>query len=267
VHGQDVYGIGFVEGVPVNPKDTESLARRISFIRETHYGGFWDFASNMEHGDTAYSNLGLPAHTDNTYFSEPSGLQCFHLLHHTQGQGGQSLFVDGFNVAKQLLSESPLAFQVLSEFRVSAHSAGDSQVHLRPLPSSGHPILNLDPRTKELWQVRFNNDDRSVVGLPPAASTKTNNDYKQVLEFYRALSEWTRLLRSPKNELWLQLSPGTLVMFNNWRVLHGRSSFTGSRRLCGCYIGMDDFQSRLRVLSSSRRKSHSSTTDDPKNWL
>jgi trimethyllysine dioxygenase len=179
---------------------------------------------------------------------------------HSQGsQGGKSLFVDGFNVAKQLLSESPWAFQILSEFRISAHSAGDSQVHLTPLPSSGHPILNLDPGSKELWQVRFNNDDRSVVSLPGGQPSST------VLDFYKALSEWTRLLRSPKNELWLQLSPGTLVMFNNWRVLHGRSSFTGSRRLCGCYIGMDDFQSRLRTLP--RRGGANSTNDDPKSWL
>lgn len=227
----------------------------------------------MEHGDTAYSSLGLPAHTDNTYFTEPSGLQCFHLLHHTLGQGGKSLFVDGFSVAQQLLRESPLAFQVLSEFRLIAHSAGDSQVHLQPLPSSGYPILNLDPSTRELWQVRFNNDDRSVLRSSNACSngsshettseTTTTDPGTDILEFYKALSEWTRLLRSPKNEVWLQLSPGTLVMFNNWRVLHGRSAFTGSRRLCGCYIGMDDFQSRLRVVRRSQRRGDS----DPKQWL
>jgi trimethyllysine dioxygenase len=32
-------------------------------------------------------------------------------------------------------------------------------------------------------------------------------------------------------------------------VLHGRSSFTGKRRMCGAYVGADEFRSRLAVLS------------------
>jgi trimethyllysine dioxygenase len=39
------------------------------------------------------------------------------------------------------------------------------------------------------------------------------------------------------------------VAFDNHRVLHGRSSFTGKRRMCGAYIGVDEFRSRLAVLS------------------
>jgi trimethyllysine dioxygenase len=57
----------------VDPKKTEELARRIAFIRETHYGRFWDFTANMAHGDTAYTNLGIGAHTDSTYFTDPIG--------------------------------------------------------------------------------------------------------------------------------------------------------------------------------------------------
>jgi trimethyllysine dioxygenase len=56
----DVYGIGFVDNTPVTVKDTEALINRICFIRQTHYGGFWDFTANLEHGDTAYTSLALP---------------------------------------------------------------------------------------------------------------------------------------------------------------------------------------------------------------
>lgn len=31
-------------------------------------GGFWDFTADLAHGDTAYTNLALKAHTDSTYF-------------------------------------------------------------------------------------------------------------------------------------------------------------------------------------------------------
>ena len=46
-----------VDGVPVTTEATEKLARRIAFIRESHYGGFWDITADLKHGDTAYTNL------------------------------------------------------------------------------------------------------------------------------------------------------------------------------------------------------------------
>ncbi|KAG8889332.1 hypothetical protein FRB99_003996, partial [Tulasnella sp. 403] len=64
----DQFGFCFIEGVPPTPEATEGLCRRIAFIRETQYGGFWDFTSDLKHGDTAYTNLALKAHTDGTYF-------------------------------------------------------------------------------------------------------------------------------------------------------------------------------------------------------
>ena len=36
------------------------------------------------------------------------------------------------------------------------------------------------------------------------------------------------------------------TVFDNWRVLHGRSAFSGKRRMCGAYIGRDDYVSRLK---------------------
>ena len=33
------------------------------------------------------------------------------------------------------------------------------------------------------------------------------------------------------------------VVFDNWRIPHGRSAFTGKRRLYGAYISGDDFVS------------------------
>jgi trimethyllysine dioxygenase len=50
------------------------------------------------------------------------------------------------------------------------------------------------------------------------------------------------------------------VAIDNHRVLHGRSSFTGKRRMCGAYIGVDEFRSRLAVLSE-RFSSESPVSD------
>ena len=39
------------------------------------------------------------------------------------------------------------------------------------------------------------------------------------------------------------------AVVDNHRVLHGRSAFTGKRRMCGAYIGKDEFTSKLVVLA------------------
>ena len=36
---------------------------------------------------------------------------------------------------------------------------------------------------------------------------------------------------------------------DNQRVLHGRSEFDGRRRMCGAYVGMDEYRSKLAVLT------------------
>ena len=38
-------------------------------------------------------------------------------------------------------------------------------------------------------------------------------------------------------------------VIDNHRVLHGRSAFDGKRRMCGAYIGIDEYRSKLAVLS------------------
>ncbi|KAI9358284.1 hypothetical protein DFJ73DRAFT_622275, partial [Zopfochytrium polystomum] len=239
----DEYGIGFVNGVPPTPEATEALTRRICFIRESHYGAFWDFSANNAHGDTAYTNIPLPAHTDTTYFTDPIGIQLFHLL--ATGTGGSSLYVDGFRAASLLKQRHPTAYSLLSSTPVPTHCAGDADTCIVQRP--GYPIFRHDPVSGELLQVRFNNDDRSPVGAPTVG-----NSAAQVRDFYAALKAWMALLKERDSELWVQLQPGTVVAMDNWRVLHGRSSFTGFRRMCGAYLGHDDYSSRVRNLVYGR---------------
>jgi trimethyllysine dioxygenase len=47
------------------------------------------------------------------------------------------------------------------------------------------------------------------------------------------------------------LAPGEALLFDNWRVLHGRAAYTGHRRLCGGYVNREDVESRLRLSAST----------------
>ncbi|KIL59573.1 hypothetical protein M378DRAFT_14705 [Amanita muscaria Koide BX008] len=243
----DKFGFCFVSGVPATPETTEELSRKIAFIRETQYGQFWDFTSDLAKGDTAYTTMALGAHTDTTYFTDPCGLQLFHLLSHTDGSGGASLLVDGFYVASILKELHPEAYEVLSQVPVPAHAAGELSALYQPSPTKGYPILRHDPANNQLFQVRWNNDDRSVMNyIEPGMVDK----------WYDAIRLWHQGLQSPDSEYWVQLRPGTAVVIDNHRVLHGRSAFDGRRRMCGAYIGMDEFRSKLAVLREKFGASH-----------
>lgn len=241
------FGFALVKNTPKTPEDTQKLLERIAFIRLTHYGGFYDFTPDLEHGDTAYTNIALKAHTDTTYFSDPAGLQMFHLLEFT-GTGGESLLVDGFKAAKTLRTENPKAYATLSRVRVPTHSAGDLDKCIRPsVGNHSFPIINHDPATGLLYQIRYNNDDRSTM-------TAWHDD-SEVEEFYDALRAWDEVLTRPSEELSFAYEPGTALIFDNWRVLHGRAAFTGSnRRMCGGYINRDDYESRRRLTTLGRDK-------------
>ena len=81
-------------------------------------------------------------------------------------------------------------------------------------------------------------------------------------------SKFDAIISDPENQYWFQLRPGRLlsalccfrkggpalmtIVFDNWRVLHGRSAFTGKRRMCGMisFLELDALSVKLtRVLT------------------
>ncbi|GAM39649.1 trimethyllysine dioxygenase [Talaromyces pinophilus] len=235
------WGYCLVKGVPVTPEATEKLLKRIAFIRETHYGGFWDFTSDLTFKDTAYTDEALGGHTDNTYFSDPARLQLFHLLEHTQGEGGKTLLVDGFYAAWRMLAEDPQNVEAFTDYAQPWHSSGNEHVSIQPYRH--FPVFERDPTSARLLRIRWNNYDRAAkIDWTPAMA----------MHWYRAARYWNAIISRKSIQKWLQLEPGTALLFDNWRMLHGRSEFTGKRRMCGGYINNDDFVSRFRLLKNGR---------------
>lgn len=247
-------GVVFVEGTPFDDSiHTKKLLERIGPIRETHYGGFYDFIPDMAKADTAYTNIALAAHTDTTYFTDPAGLQAFHLLSHTpapgepDATGGESLLVDGFHAASKLKRSAPKLYQELIGHVLPWHSSGNSGVTITP--DKLLPVIEEGRPGRRVTKVRWNADDRGVV---PLKSSKLRP--RRLVQWYEAAAKWEQILRSKELEYWYQLRPGTTVIFDNHRVLHGRSAFTGLRRICGGYISMEDFVSRWRNSNLTREE-------------
>ena len=74
--------------------------------------------------------------------------------------------------------------------------------------------------------------------------------------FQRARRRLSELFADPRFELRFPLRAGELMMFNNSRVLHGRTAYDpneGRRHLQGCYIDLDGPRSLYRTLSRRLR--------------
>ncbi|MGO9426344.1 MAG: trimethyllysine dioxygenase [Steroidobacteraceae bacterium] len=225
------YGFALASGMPPTIEATEELVTRIGYVRETIFGGMWDFTANLAFKDTAYTSAAIGPHTDGTYSIDSPGFQLFHCLKF-DGIGGESTLVDGFKVAEQIRRTDPMAFEILSTVRVPAHYLGDG-VHLR----AEHPVIGLD-HNGDFVQIAYNNYDRAPFRLPTP----------RMNAFYRALKLFNQLINDPANEITMRLAPGTALLFDNWRTLHGRRAYQGFRRLCGAYLNKEDFDSKLRVL-------------------
>lgn len=86
----------------------------------------------------------------------------------------------------------------------------------------------------------------------------TQNDYSpsEVLAFYDAYYQLTKLLYKSENVVDFQLQPGQIALFQNTRVMHGRSAYeviggtsvSAPRWLQGTFFEYDVIFSKLRVL-------------------
>ena len=245
-------GFCFIPRTPPDPQSTQSLVERIAHIRPTHYGGFWDFTSEPNPIDTAYTDDYLPPHTDNTYFTDPAGLQLFHCLQPATAGGGESTFVDGFAAAQYLYDKFPQHYHALSTYPITSAALGSSAGSFYNTASArrGYPVFLhsspspsiTPPSPTNLAQIRWNNLDR----ISPTTPSFPN--HTALKSWYGAAREWSRILESPDFLITVQLKPGEPVIFDNWRVLHGRLGFEGKRRVCGAYVGMDDFRARCRAM-------------------
>lgn len=226
-------GFGLVSGVPTDQASAQSLASRIGYVRRTIFGDMWTLSSEVvEHADSAYGSATLEPHTDGCYSHDGPGMQMFACSERT-GTGGESVMVDGFAAADVLRSMDPDSFDLLTRVSVPGHYI-EAGIHLQ----ASRPTITLHA-DGSIRQVTFNNYDRSPFLLPAA----------EMAAWYNAYSAFHELLVDEASWWTHRLEPGDALMFDNWRCLHGRLAYTGTRVFHGCYVNHEDLESRLRVTA------------------
>mgnify|MGYP001388587134 CR=1 FL=1 len=103
---KNLYDIGFcvIKNCKTQIETVESIANKIGYVRNSIFGGLWNFESNEDMADSAYTQEELRPHTDSTYSIDAPGLQLL-LCCDYKAKGGESIMVDGFNIAKVIKND------------------------------------------------------------------------------------------------------------------------------------------------------------------
>jgi gamma-butyrobetaine dioxygenase len=166
----------------------------------------------------------------------PPGYQLLHCLENS-AQGGHSIFADGISVAESLRNNNPEAFELLASVRIP-YRFHDADYDLRQHKT----VIVLDEDEEgAVSEVNFNPGIASIFQLG-AELTRP---------YYTAYREFMSTVRDPQFLVQFKLEPGEMAVFDNRRVMHGRTGFdpqSGSRYLRGFYLDRGDVDSKIRVL-------------------
>ena len=231
-------GIAFLREVPRNQTGILDAMEPLGRVLETNYGEVFDVRSVPQPQNLAYSDLGLGLHTDNPYRDPVPGFQALHVLA-ASPDGGESLFADGFALAEHLRATDPDAFSLLSRTAVPfRYRSNDAELYAE------RPLIQLSCRG-EVAAVHYNSRSIAPLRLPPV----------ETRAFYAAYRRFALLLRDSRLQLRLRLADGDLVVFDNQRVLHGRTAFFSAnhaRHLRGCYLTRDSVYGEAALLRRAR---------------
>jgi trimethyllysine dioxygenase len=229
-----IQSVGFVlvTETPATPEATKEIMERMAYIRNSIFGGFSVWDNKLEHpDDTAFTSLSIEPHTDGTYVHDAPGLQTLHCIKR-DSIGGENQLVDGLAIAEKMRHEYPDAFNILCNVNIPGR-------YIKPETylEAHRPLFRVN-KSGDVIQVSFNNHDRAPFRL--------END--QMIKFYNAYKIFHNLANDSNRQFEFMLDPGRVLTFDNWRLLHARSSLTGYRQLCGGYHNREDFESRLRAI-------------------
>ncbi len=237
-----VRDLGFckVQGVPPDRAHANNFIELVGPQRQTHFGTY-DLAKKKSADNVGDTSGPLDPHTDESYRLSSIGITVFQVLQ-PSSNGGASTLVDGFEAARRLQETSPDDFELLTKLPVTGqrldrgtNSDGQKRWFVARLP-----VIKVDFEG-EIVGVRLN--ERQIAPLDIAADL--------VEPCYRALKKIFELVYDPDLRLTFPLQAGEGLIFDNQRVLHGRTGYQPeepSRSVLTSSVDLEEFHSSLRTL-------------------
>lgn len=228
------YGFIILQEVPTESEMILEVGRRFGYVKETNFGRYFEVYSKPEANDLAYTTVHLGPHTDNPYRDPVPGIQLLHCLIN-ETSGGLSTLVDSVSVVDQLAIEDPQGVALLKNTPVRFRFI-DKGTELM----TQRTIIQTDSNGRTLG-VHYSPRLDNLPLLQPA----------EMKAFHRARKRLGELFIHPRFEIRFPLRAGELMLFDNSRVLHGRTSFDpseGHRHLQGCYLDLDGPRERFASM-------------------
>lgn len=228
------YGFIVLNNVPNTREQVLTVASKFGYVKETNFGRYFEVYSKPHANDLAYRSVRLGPHTDNPYRDPVPGIQLLHCLVN-ETTGGLSTLVDSVKVVEALKAEDPSGYRLLKETPVRFRFV-DQGVELK----TWRPMISTDHEGNTLG-----------VHYSPRLDSLPLLSEEQTVAFHRARKRLAELFNHPDYELRFRLAAGELMLFDNSRVLHGRTSYDpseGHRHLQGCYIDLDGPRERFSEI-------------------
>jgi gamma-butyrobetaine dioxygenase len=230
------WGFGILHNVPALPNYVLEVIRLFGFVRETNYGKVFDVRTKTNPNNLAFSNLGIPPHTDNPYRHPVPTLQLLHCLR-SNTKGGDSILVDGFHLAEEMRTYHPDAFRLLAKWPLK-YRFRDKQTWLE----NSVPVISLDAN-EHVNAIAYNHRSVCPFEIPE----------EEMDSYYEAYRIFGHLAADPEFQIRFSMQRGDLYMVNNERILHARSAYDdldGERWLQGAYADIDGLMSTLRICKN-----------------
>lgn len=208
------------------PLDTDQLLTRFTtrdfVVRSTHFGYIEDLKTdnitNKNTDQLGYTNDAVELHTDQPFINDPPHFQLLQCIEKADA-GGENMIADAQQAAYYLRDLDRHAFEVLTETPVLFHRQQQNFAS-----KTTYPILAFE--SGEFAQIRSSYFTYAPMKIP----------FAQMQQWYRAYRQFTRIVEDPAYQFRFLLAPGDFILYDNFRMLHGRTSFSGPRWMKGIYF-------------------------------
>jgi gamma-butyrobetaine dioxygenase len=214
---------GLAAGCAYDDGGVRALCRALGIIMSTNFGEVFDVRATAAPNNAAFAEGPLLPHTDNPYRTPVPGFQAL-ACRTAAAAGGATTFADGFALAaaldaaaKSALRDTPVAW--------GWATPACAQRAVRP-------VLECDQEGR-LQACTWNDRALRCPAEPAAADA-----------WFAAAVAWQALLHSRAHAVEVLLQPGDGVVWDNRRLLHGRTAYSDAagsppRWLVGAYISED----------------------------
>jgi alpha-ketoglutarate-dependent taurine dioxygenase len=234
-------------------------------IRETRHGVIRKLpaAAKYTQGSDYDMQNPLSMHTDHTvYHGTPGFLQ---FLYQAEGNC-RSKVVDGIAVAEYFKENFPDEYKLLTEVHIT-HSSRNNLYTTEGAPRNihdptqkgfpfelvhTHPVIELDANGR-VEKVVQSETKRGVSAL----------SYEEYEPFMKAYEHWVKVVEDDRFIKHFDWPEGTVLVTNNWQVLHGRASVPPEmkRTMCFAYLSKVNVENRYRYLKQCQAEEKNKNID------